>query len=246
MLVRAAPPAIREALIARLLADDMGGSLASLQVFLKLFGHPAPGEAVLVSGKGMGQVVYKLYRGNHVSRVLDRQSGLRAAATKVLTDAPGYPGRFQLDQTVHYIHDSVSINGIHWWVGNACEYLGPSGWGGNALRVGRIKHFVVLKYTMNAGNSVHNTAVFVHMGRFAQACLTNVGPRTCTHYRVRLTRCTKKDTFVHVSALTALLGQVPDNRGRSGVALRTHKRKPCPTGYMYLVPVARAFEAKSF
>ena len=138
----------------------------------------------------------------------------------------------------------IWINGNAWPAGGVCEYLGSSNNYAQAVRIGRIKSFVVVEYTVG-DNQRREKTVFVHLARFANESLSSVGTPSCPHYRVRLTRCTETETFVHVSTMATLLTDVPDNRGRTGVPLFTPNDNSCPTGYMYLVPVAKAFETVS-
>jgi hypothetical protein len=247
MLVRGAPPFIREKLIKSLQDPEEGGSVYDLNMFLELFNHPAPGGTVLINTKGMELVKYNLYPANHITVALSTQRGLRALATEAIAGTQMYPGMIRLGIYVKLIHHMITINGTKWGVNSVCEYLGKGGGGAQAIRLGRILHFGVVRYTLGGG--VQKSTMFVHLSSFPHDSLTGVGQKSCTHYRVRLSRCTKhtkKETFVHVSALTALLRQVPDNRGESGVPLQTSHPIKCPTGYMYFVPVARAFESRAF
>lgn len=246
MLVRATPPRIRDALLKRLQNKDIGGSLSSMKMFLTLFNHAAPGEAVLVSKKGMEQVEFRVYSGNHTKNNITQYPGLRQCAKRHLTASQDNPVGVVVQEKVSCIHHVIKINGIKWKVGQVCEYIGSSNAGAQPLRVGRIESFIVVEYTVGGQNA--KQTVFVHLGRFAHESLASVGPRSCTHYRVRLTKCKKRVTFVHVSAMASLLCSVPDNRAPEGVhMLPPLEGEPaCPTGYMYLVPVARAFETVAF
>jgi hypothetical protein len=244
MLVRSTPPQIRDALQTRLLDPEIGGSMTSLKEFLSLFNHAAPGESTLkVSTKGLEMVEYTLYRQNHSMNTMAGLNGLRQVAMRYFTR--NQIRGVRLVDTVACIHKLIKINGNQWKAGGVCEYMGRANGGDDALRVGRILSFVVVEYTTPAGRlrGETSTAVFVHMARFAQESLYPTGPKSCTHYRVRITKCRKTDTFVHVSSMTTLLYSVPDSRGVMGVPLVTPILNTCPTGYMYLVPVARAFDA---
>ena len=246
MMVRSVPRELREKLVTRLQNQDIGGSMTKMKEFLKLFNHAAPGDAVLVSEKGMEQVTYKVYRGNHLKFNLVSMCNLRQIAERYLENPPMLAKGVQLAEKVTCITNMIKINGQPWKVGMLCEYLGSSNAGADPIRVGRIKSFVVVEYTVGnkRGQALGPTeeALFVQLDRFAQRSLKPVGLPSCTHYRVRLKSCARTEAFVHVSTVATLLYNVPDNRGELGVPLVTHSRNPCPSGYMYLVPVARAFQ----
>jgi hypothetical protein len=246
MLVRSVPRDLREKLVDRLQDQDIGGSMTKMKEFLKLFNHAAPGDAVLVSQKGMEQVVYKVYQGNHLRAKLVSLATLRQVAERYFENLPMLDKGVQLAGTVSCINHMIRINGQPWQVGMLCEYVGSSNAGADPIRVGRIKSFVVVQYTVgnkrDQASAPKEEALFVQLDRFAQRSLKQVGLPSCTHYRVRLLSCAPKEVFVHVSTMSTLLYNVPDNRGELGVPLVTHSKNPCPTGYMYLVPVARAFQ----
>jgi hypothetical protein len=212
----------------------------SMKAFLKLFNHPAPATSVIVSMKGQGAVSFTLYSGNHCRRALDNLPGLKNIALKFFRDSPIHRRRVTLKGGVSVIDKQISINGNQWNAGSLCEYISTST-GNEILRVGRILTFVVVEYSQAGDLGRRNSTIFVNMERFTHASLSRVGPVGCTHYRVRMAACRTSQVFVHVSTLSTLFVQVPDNRGEAGVAIQAEEPHVYPTGYMYLVPVAKAF-----
>jgi hypothetical protein len=241
MLVRSTPPEIRSRLIERLQDTDIGGSLRSLKAYLALFKHPAPSEVVLANTKGMELVEFHVYKGNHKLSALSLYQGLRYIASRHLERTLDVR-RIQLESRVVCINSHIKINGTQWKPGDICEFMQATRDDPGAMSLGRITALLVLSYTASGQNGRRDSEVFVQFNRFAASSIIIVGEHSSTHYRVRLATCTTTIAYVHVSACTTLMYAVPDNRGPNGVALLTPADNAFQNGYMYMVPLARAFE----
>ena len=253
MMIRAAPPSIRQSLVARLMLPDVGDSMKDVKQFMCLFKRAPPGCALLVSKKGMAAVEFALHSHNSCKPTIRQHRGLKKAAEVFFRWHPDHPQEMKLEDTVSVINGEIRINGKSWYSGEVAEYLATKGAprrgseeNKQKLDVGRIHSFIVVSFAVAGawrhGDHEKDTTLFVRFRKFAKRSISLAGPPGCGHYRVHKERCTTATRYVHVTALTTQYATMPDNRGQRGVQLLQSELENVPDECVYLVPCARAFE----